>query len=1167
MKRKHLNKLAFAFLFLVSSFVGRAQDPNVTAPGGGGSISFPAPGIDRSLIPQTPDAAAFTKYGDIPVNLSRGVPNINLPLFNTRLGKLPVDITLSYAYTGYKPNEVPSWVGLGWTLNVGGMITRTVRGMIDEDNTNRVPYGMLDNIPDPAWFQSNQLFLNEVGTNRRDAEPDIYHYSFPSHSGRFLLKNGRAITFPFDNIKISKTSAGFTVVTEEGTIYSFNSTETVWTKLQQGSNTPQTYISGWHLTSVVSADRADVIRFGYKAVSYLDYSTANSQQVTYSDNYANNPYNYVSPFADLKTSNGPTRINGLQLISLQSPALTIAFELDDASVRQDIEAGGSYYALKDFVVYNSADSVVKKVNFSYDYFTGNAGRLKLKQVTETGPGESQSGLNYRFAYENESNVFPDPYTNGLDIYGYYNGKDGNGNLAFSTPTGYLPPQGMTGPSGNDRNPNITYCRYGALNKIIYPTGGYTTLSYELNPGPGLRIGSYTSVDPVANKSTTKTFAYVNDDGRSSIQFLGGSQVYQPSMYYDVQACAGEGVVMTPEDHQSVANLNVVAGFDYLRLEDQPFYYATVSELDGTVAEAHKTTSRFNAYGGGLTDVYQTESTQYKSSGVSFVPLQSNTLNYTLPEQLADTSQSGVASKVDIVACSLSPFLPTNTDPNLRSQQYRGESYTLYSYLRTLSGQTITGYSNNGVNQSVQHLYFYDNPLHRLVTREVLINSSGDWLVTQYTYPFDYPSPCDPAAADRQYKTDLQNLYNTYQGCTGQRQNCTGGASSCYNGYPCEMNACQGYQTVLQNWNVNRANYDACLQHAINNETDPSKQAIRIMQRDHILNTVVEKTVYKRKADGSPAILVGAQKNDFVLSGGAVVPKVIWAAEAPPNTTLDQFLNNKAAYYVRRVSMIYDAKPRLVQQNKEKDVTVAYLWGYQHQYIVAEVQGAGYGDVSGLVKQSVLDNPNSTGQQIKAELNNLRAGLANTKAVVTTYTYKPLVGMTSQTDPNGRTTYYEYDAFGRLSLVRDHDNKILKKICYNYQGQPEDCSCPTTTAVWQLIASECELNRRAQYNGYKTVVEKDVNPCSPTYEQLRSTRVYDPATCPPPPCDANSCLGPANKCVNGVCEQGCKLYLSSVKISRTTWQCTYVYRFSDGSQSAQYTEYKSSRCPVNTILCD
>lgn len=58
-----------------------------------------------------------------------------------------------------------------------------------------------------------------------------------------------------------------------------------------------------------------------------------------------------------------------------------------------------------------------------------------------------------------------------------------------------------------------------------------------------------------------------------------------------------------------------------------------------------------------------------------------------------------------------------------------------------------------------------------------------------------------------------------------------------------------------------------------------------------------------------------------------------------------------------------------------------------------------------------------------------------EAQLTTYTYSPLVGMTSQTDPNGITTFYEYDSLGRLKNVKDHEGNILKQTLYHYQNQP------------------------------------------------------------------------------------------------------------------------------------
>lgn len=51
------------------------------------------------------------------------------------------------------------------------------------------------------------------------------------------------------------------------------------------------------------------------------------------------------------------------------------------------------------------------------------------------------------------------------------------------------------------------------------------------------------------------------------------------------------------------------------------------------------------------------------------------------------------------------------------------------------------------------------------------------------------------------------------------------------------------------------------------------------------------------------------------------------------------------------------------------------------------------------------------------------------AVMTTYTHLPGIGLSSQSDPNGHTTYYEYDALGRLSAIRDNERRLLKSYRY------------------------------------------------------------------------------------------------------------------------------------------
>lgn len=54
------------------------------------------------------------------------------------------------------------------------------------------------------------------------------------------------------------------------------------------------------------------------------------------------------------------------------------------------------------------------------------------------------------------------------------------------------------------------------------------------------------------------------------------------------------------------------------------------------------------------------------------------------------------------------------------------------------------------------------------------------------------------------------------------------------------------------------------------------------------------------------------------------------------------------------------------------------------------------------------------------------------AQMTTYTYEPLIGITSQCDANNKITYYEYDSFGRLKTIRDQDRNVIKTMDYQYQ---------------------------------------------------------------------------------------------------------------------------------------
>lgn len=144
--------------------------------------------------------------------------------------------------------------------------------------------------------------------------------------------------------------------------------------------------------------------------------------------------------------------------------------------------------------------------------------------------------------------------------------------------------------------------------------------------------------------------------------------------------------------------------------------------------------------------------------------------------------------------------------------------------------------------------------------------------------------------------------------------------------------------------------------------------------------------------------------------------------------------------------------------------------------------------------------NSTQISVSGSGNVDEVRLYPSTALMTTYCYRQLIGLTSVCDPNSRISYYEYDGLNRLALIRDMDNNILKKICYNYAGQPVDCSSPCTnmTANWQNTSTppRCQQSSPCIYTGYQEQEQKDINPCSPTYNELQwVTGAYNPLSCP------------------------------------------------------------------------
>jgi hypothetical protein len=78
------------------------------------------------------NATALQNAVDIPVSLFTGQANINVPLTKIKNGPIEVDVSLNYDSNGVKVASKPTWVGLNWFLDAGGVITRKENVKYDE---------------------------------------------------------------------------------------------------------------------------------------------------------------------------------------------------------------------------------------------------------------------------------------------------------------------------------------------------------------------------------------------------------------------------------------------------------------------------------------------------------------------------------------------------------------------------------------------------------------------------------------------------------------------------------------------------------------------------------------------------------------------------------------------------------------------------------------------------------------------------------------------------------------------------------------------------------------------------------------------------------------------------------------------------------------------------
>ncbi|MBK7870727.1 MAG: hypothetical protein IPJ74_08585 [Saprospiraceae bacterium] len=250
----------------------------------------PVNNLINDVVMPAPNAAALGKYADIPVSYNTGVPNISIPLYQVQEGSLSLPISISYHASGVKVGETASWVGLGWSLSAGGMISRTVLGLPDELSGGYFINGssLADN-PDEDTLIGLTSELVDVLDGVLDSEPDIFTFNVGGYAGKFQVNHalGKVYTIPQQDVKITYSYStsnieSFTITTPDGTKYHFgNNSEKEFSHPYPNSSPTAIleYTSSWYLTKIESADSKHEINFHYVTETYK-YSNLSSCQYT-----------------------------------------------------------------------------------------------------------------------------------------------------------------------------------------------------------------------------------------------------------------------------------------------------------------------------------------------------------------------------------------------------------------------------------------------------------------------------------------------------------------------------------------------------------------------------------------------------------------------------------------------------------------------------------------------------------------------------------------------------------------------------------------------------------------------------------------------------------------------------------------------------------------------
>ena len=381
-----MRSLVFLLCWLLAITTGLAQNSSaINIPSGPGNL-------------KSPNAASFGLYGEVPISYYSGVPQIDIPLGEVREGKIQVPISLSYHASGFRPDVHPGWVGQGWNLNVGGVISRTMKDDVDE-----AKFPSTSSAADVMGFYYNGWRLGGGDWNvtrpdmyqivqdgaKKDYEPDEFSFNFLGYSGKFYIdaaastqtntvwrvKSDRHLTVtldpvtPFLKVPFSIPSAaagqslmqdryamlrfgGFVITTDDGTRYHFGgSTDAIEYSIDMFDQNAQCWSpDSWYLTKILHSDGSQVIfKYSPNANTFVTqlYISAGTKGYTYNTTYCSPPGNTL--WTNLEGNVGGQLVRPVYLDAIQTATTTVTFtRRPSVELRYDQKFYG-FYANNTFI--------------------------------------------------------------------------------------------------------------------------------------------------------------------------------------------------------------------------------------------------------------------------------------------------------------------------------------------------------------------------------------------------------------------------------------------------------------------------------------------------------------------------------------------------------------------------------------------------------------------------------------------------------------------------------------------------------------------------------------------------------------------------------------------------------------------------------------------------